>query len=482
MNVSVKYSFVRVFTCAICFGLLNSACHHTTPVAGTVVKLPTKHYQKEVVPSVQMPSDSGNEIYEKLDHPEAVYQFYRSNNFNIAWLNDSSAALVDSMLFFLRSVRLYGLLPQDYHKTEIEMLNNRVADKKLLYCKEVLLSDAFLSLTIDLKYGRLDSIVKADQDSGALQVLKQAIGNRQIKQVLESQEPIHKSYQLLKVSLRKILQSSEPADLHALLAGFTYDSILLHRKVQTIEVNMERWRAESSSLNERFVWINIPSYQLQVIENGRTVLESRIIVGKPETTTPVLSSVVECITLFPYWYIPRKIAIKEYLPEIQKDTSFLTLNNLDVLDRRGTVLDPAILDWKNYNANYFPLSLRQREGPENSLGVIKFVFDNPYAVFLHDTNARNLFRKKVRTFSHGCIRMEKAIDLAKYLVPTPGRIDAVLNFKERHTINLSNPIPIHIRYFTCEYSDGVLNFYDDIYKQDAPIIQFLYPRMEVKDL
>lgn len=157
----------------------------------------------------------------------------------------------------------------------------------------------------------------------------------------------------------------------------TIDSIDLHKKVQRIEVNMERWRYEKMEIGHRYIWINVPSFHLQVIESGRVTMESRIIVGKPESPTPVLSSLIECITLYPYWYIPRKIAIEEYLPQIQKDTSFLTRNNFDVLDRKGNVLNPDTLDWQVYTVKYFPISLRQREGPENSLGVIKFVFDNP---------------------------------------------------------------------------------------------------------
>jgi murein L,D-transpeptidase YcbB/YkuD len=237
---------------------------------------------------------------------------------------------------------------------------------------------------------------------------------------------------------------------------------------------MERWRWETPDLDQRYIWINVPSFQLHVIDKGQTILESRIIVGKPESPTPVLNSLVECITLYPYWYIPRKIAIEEYLPEIQKDTSFLMQNNFDVLDRKGNILDPATLDWQRFTTKYFPVSLRQREGSENSLGVIKFIFDNPYAVFLHDTNTKSLFRKKTRMFSHGCIRMEKAIELANYLTRDPKLIESKLQLKERWTINLDNPIAIYTRYFTCEYIHDELNFYDDIYGLDQAIIDTLY--------
>ena len=145
-----------------------------------------------------------------------------------------------------------------------------------------------------------------------------------------------------------------------------------------------------------------------------------------------------------------------------------------MLDRKGNIVDPDTLNWQSYTAKYFPVSLRQREGPDNSLGVIKFIFDNPYAVFLHDTNTKSLFRKKTRMFSHGCIRMEKALELAKYLAPDPEKVDSKLRLKERYTINLSKPIPIYTRYFTCEYIHDKLNFYEDIYGLDQPLIDLLY--------
>lgn len=381
--------------------------------------------------------------------------------------------MADSLFHFLRSVRFCGLLPQNYHVTEL---------KNLLYAKspdsicrkEVLFTDAFLSVANDLKYGRWNSTFSSNNDSLILRVLENAFQHGQVKEVLEAQEPVHKQYKDLKKSLGRILRSADSIDFVFLFSGMTIDSIEVHKHVQRIEINMERWRSEKTEIEERCVWINIPSFQLYLIENGETVMNSRIIVGKSESPTPVLSSLIECITLNPYWYVPRKIAVQEYLPEIQRDTSFITRNNFDVLDRKGNILNPDTLNWQRYTTNYFPVSLRQREGPENSLGVIKFVFDNPYAVFLHDTNIKSLFRKNVRAFSHGCIRMEKALDLARYLVLNAEKMDLKLRSKERYTINVPYPIPIYTRYFTCESIQGELNFYDDVYALDKPIIDYLY--------
>jgi len=421
---------------------------------------------------IQMSSDSSHSIYTGLTRSNIVYDFYRSRSFEPLWINDSSNALTDSLFTFLKSIRLYGLLPQNYHISEFEKYGQPIQGE-FLCRKEALLTDAFLSIANDLKYGRLDSTKNHSRDSLILKTLELAIENGVIK-TLESQEPINDQYKHLKKSLRKILYETDSINFNLLFTGITYDSVDLHKKVQCIEINMERWRSEKTWFDERYIWINIPSFQLQLMDTNRLILESRIIVGKLESQTPVLSSLIECITLFPYWLIPRKIAIKEYLPEIQKDTSFLTRNNFDVLDRKGNLIDPDTLNWEEFNTRFFPVSLRQREGPENSLGVIKFVFDNPYAVFLHDTNVKSLFQKKVRMFSHGCIRMEKALELAKYLVNDSDKVEAKLRKKERFTINLKDPISIYVRYFTCDYVNDTLNFYDDIYGLDESIIDVLY--------
>jgi L,D-transpeptidase YcbB len=209
-------------------------------------------------------------------------------------------------------------------------------------------------------------------------------------------------------------------------------------------------------------------------------MESNVIVGKPATPTPTLSSKIDCFVVFPYWYVPRKITVEEYLSVIKKDTTFITRNNFDVLDRKGNIVQLSSINWNQYNANNFPFVLRQREGTENSLGIIKFVFDNPHAVFLHDTNAKKLFRNDIRAYSHGCIRLEKAFQLAHYLIGggrtaiSSQSLDKYLNLEKRITISLKQPVPIHIRYFTCTVTNGQLHFYPDIYKKDNVLIKTIY--------
>jgi murein L,D-transpeptidase YcbB/YkuD len=439
----------------------------------TVAVQPEEDTEIEIeVESRLMPENLSSVAYAGLINAQAVFEYYRGHNFEMVWIR---SALADSMTSFVRDIRFNGLLPQNYHLAELTKLQMLSYDTAMTRRKDALLTDALLSLASDLKYGRL----KADKsqremDSLGSCALDSGLIKKDVSTVLLSMEPKHPPYHQLKNLLRELLIKTDSADRNALLAGSTYDSIAHHRTIQRVEVNMERWRSEVVDLADRYVWINIPAYQLYVAEGGRFVLESRVIVGKTDTPTPALTSIIRSISFYPYWNVPRKITIEELLPAIQDDTSYLQKHNFDVLDKNGPVRNPAMLEWKKFNENYFPYTLRQREGRMNSLGIIKFVFENPHAVFLHDTNAKGLFQAKFRALSHGCIRMEKPVELAKYLVPEPGRIDRIITEKRQSTIVLSRPIFIYIRYLTCEYIDSTIKCYDDIYGLDKEMIRLLY--------
>jgi len=423
-----------------------------------------------------MPGELQSGTYAGLKNAQAVADFYKRHGFEMVWMRENTSALADSMVSIVKNVRFYGLLPQKYHLTELSTLLILPGDTALYYRKEALLTDAFFSLASDLKYGRLKTVRNQRViDSLGRVALERTLHKRNIRIVLDSLEPQHRGYQLLKNSLREILTTTDSADRSRLLAGITSDSIQHHKTIQCVEVNLERWRSELKELGDRYVWINIPAYQLTVTESGQSVLESRVIVGKTNTPTPVLTSVIRSISLYPYWNVPRKIAVEELLPSIQRDTSYLRRNNFDVLDKSGLVRNPETIDWKKFNEHNFPFALRQREGTMNSLGIIKFVFENPFAVFLHDTNAKRLFQTKYRALSHGCIRLENPLALARYLVPEAGRIDKLIQRKKQFTIVLNSSIPIYIRYLTSEYRDNALNCYDDVYGLDKPMIKLLYP-------
>lgn len=438
---------------------------------------PIPVHQEVVEVPLVMPQ-AGDSVYLNLNNPEAVVAFYRSTDFHPQWVTrEGTISLGDSLTAFIRDVRHYGLLRQRYH------FRSLTEDDPLwwltghLLRREVELTDAFLTLSSDLRRGRLG---ENKADTTEINVLTRLLKARALGSALKFLQPSAPRYHALRDALQRLIEQADPRVRESLMEGLTIDTIPLHRTVKTVEINLERWRKENPSWGSRYIFVNIPSYTVEMVDGGVTALQSRAIVGKPQNATPEFSSVIQCFITYPYWHVPRKIAVQEFLPLIQRDTTFLTRNDFDVLDRKGRVLNPDSIDWKRFNKNNFPVMLRQREGPENSLGIVKFDFDNPYAVFLHDTNAPRLFRLNKRALSHGCIRVEKAIALAHYLITgSPDErasfLDAYLTQKIRHMIDIPNPVPIHIRYFTASAdSQGRLIILDDIYGKDRALADRLY--------
>lgn len=420
-----------------------------------------------------IPEDSSNSVFDGLKRKKSVVMYYRSNGAKPVWTqNGKYTALVDSMIYMLEHVQYYGFPIEGYHLSELNDITSNNSRSGLIR-KDILLTDAFFALAQNLKYGVRYSYVN-DEDSLCANLLNSALTGRGIKQALESQEPVLKGYIALKQGLRVMLDSAKMP---------TIDSASLRQNVQLISINLERWRAENEHIGKRYIFINIPSFYLDVIENDTAILSSKVIVGTPEKPTPVLSSTVECFNVYPYWHVPKKISVKEYLPIIKNNTAFVSQNNFDVLDRTGKILNPDSVKWEKFHENYFPVVLRQRQGPENALGIIKFIFDNPHAVFLHDTNAKRLFNSKIRAFSHGCIRMEKAAELAHLLVTgkvgvKSKYVSKFLKEKTQHCVDLKNPIPIHIRYFTCEFKNNAFFAYKDVYAKDAVLYELLFPNAD----
>ena len=220
-------------------------------------------------------------------------------------------------------------------------------------------------------------------------------------------------------------------------------------RIRKIEVNLERWRRLPADLGERHVLVNIAAFRLEAVEDGRPVLDMKVIVGRPHSPTPVVSSAIEDVVLNPSWYVPRSIASKEIRP---KGRSYLRRNGFEVLP-----------DGK----------LRQKPGPNNSLGQVKLRFPNRFGVYLHDTSSRSLFDRAVRALSHGCVRIERPADLAAWALRddprwTPEAIQDALDSGREKVVALPEPIPVHIAYWTAWVDDrGTLRFGPDVYDQDG---------------
>jgi murein L,D-transpeptidase YcbB/YkuD len=394
--------------------------------------------------------------------PASVRAFYERRNFQPVW-NDSNALLLkrDSLVNFIFHSELLGLDPENYHAKELRiLLNDSTPNSKAK--TDLLLTDAFFGLRSHLSKGRIDPLslslkdTSHDVDSVGIRLLLQK--DFKMMRQFSAFEPTSKLYQLLKDSLS------------AMLAQPQTDSVWQQR-LETLKINLERLRI-STMYPRRYMRVNLPSFMLQVIEDDSVVLRSAVIVGKPESQTPLLQGSITSFIIYPYWHVPKKIALTEYLPLIQKDSSYLRKHNFDVLDKLGNVLQANSINWASLNENNFPYILRQRDGSENALGILKFMFQNPYNVYLHDTNAKKLFSKKMRALSHGCVRVQKATDLAMYLVKddsiyvTPDDLVQYLSIKQKYKVQVRNPIPLFIEYQTCDIVDGKLRLYEDIYGID----------------
>jgi murein L,D-transpeptidase YcbB/YkuD len=243
-------------------------------------------------------------------------------------------------------------------------------------------------------------------------------------------------------------------------------------KFKRIAINLDRYKQLPDTLPQRYLWVNLPAFSLKVYDSGQVIMQSKVIVGQPKTRTPVLNSEVTNFITYPQWTVPMSIIFKEMLPRIQKNISYLNKENLMVVDRYDSVIDPATIDWSKLHKKNFPYLIRQREGDDNSLGLMKFNFRNKYDVYLHDTNARSLFSRNSRALSHGCVRVQEWNSLAKFLVKQdsvryhPDTLAAWITRAEKHTVPVKIKTPVYLRYFTAEPTETGIKLFDDIYEDD----------------
>jgi len=252
-------------------------------------------------------------------------------------------------------------------------------------------------------------------------------------------------------------------------------NVSVEQRLKQAMINMERRRWLPEFVAERYILVNIANFELEVIEGNEPVMTMRVIVGRHYRQTPVFTGTMTYLVLNPYWNVPPGIAAKDILPEVKKDIRYLAENNIRVLQGWGAGavrIDPATVDWKAMRAGNLPYWFRQDPGPNNSLGRFKFMFPNKYHVYLHDTPKRELFWKPARAFSSGCIRVEKARELAEYLLsdrPEWAReqIEATIASKVEKTVTITRPIPVHLLYWTAwADKEGAINFRRDIYRRD----------------
>jgi len=250
--------------------------------------------------------------------------------------------------------------------------------------------------------------------------------------------------------------------------------------VDRLRINLERLRWVLVERAPKFVGINIAGFRVYYVEDDHLLWTARAVVGKPFRETPVFRADMKYLVLNPDWTVPPTILRQDKLPAIRRDVRYLERENMDVVDRDGRIVDPATIDWKHVTIRTFPYLLRQRPGPTNALGRIKFMFPNPHAVFLHDTPSRELFQRETRLFSSGCIRVEHPFELANILLKddprwTPEVVQDTVDSGVTTTVSLPHPVPVLVLYLTAvAFDDGRdFSFYSDVYDRDRAVLDAL---------
>lgn len=411
---------------------------------------------------------------------------------------------------------------------------------------DLMLSDAFMRTLKDLKEGRLvadsvSTILKNKYiDSFFVKRLKDSREAGQIVSIFNNVEPVNGSYQALRNALKTFVDSMDTKKY--LYVNFPYkdslafienlrkrlsqsgfgdanhksiDSLYItgeikkyqakhgltidgkagpkmikklnnndNEKFKRIAITLDRYKL-LPALPEAYIWVNLPEFNLKLWNRDTIVLESKVIVGKPETRTPRLTSAISDMVTYPQWTIPESIIKKDILPALKKDPGYLQKKGFSLVSNKGETVDPYTVDWTKYKTG-IPWNVVQGSGDDNALGVFKFNFNNPYSVYLHDTNQRYLFQNSERALSHGCVRVQKWQSLAYFIArgdsiasADQGKtvsydVDSIKTWianKSRKRIMVKKRLPLFIEYFTCDAKNNKVVFYDDIYDEDRQLAQ-----------
>lgn len=249
-------------------------------------------------------------------------------------------------------------------------------------------------------------------------------------------------------------------------------NVPVSERIKQLAINLQRLNELSASLGRRYVFVNIAGQEVEAVADGKVELRRRVIVGKEDRQTPEYTSAVSYIAFNPYWNVPRSIAEKDLIPKARRNPGYFERLGIRVY-QGGREVSSRSVDWSRTTAN--DVRLRQDPSPRNSLGTVKIHFNNPYAVYLHDTPSKSLFGRTARTYSSGCVRVQDVRDLTEWLLKeTDGwdrqRIEATVQGRQRLDVALAETVPIYLLYLTAWVDDeGVVNFRDDIYDIDSRV-------------
>lgn len=441
---------------------------------------------------------------------------------------------------------LYSLPTLYKIKQDLARIKDKKSSYELASEAELLLTNFYMLYGKHLNYGVLvmtDSITKLPRKKFSINMV-QYVSNAYEKDSLLDKlfelQPKHEQYGKLQKQLAKYLNTSSLSTDNVIVENFRSDSIksinqsknalILHdyldtdsidslyfqslRKFQldhglnpdgligkhtavalsmspyeyyqTLVANLERWRWKDE-MESHFIYVNIPAFELKVYDKGIVKLKSKIVVGKQKNQTPEIKDSILNIIAYPYWNVPRKISVNEILVKAQKDSSYLIRNNYEVLTYKRDSVSIDSINWNEMNEDNFTYLIRQKGGRSNALGFVKFIFPNKYAIYLHDTPSKRHFNYESRAYSHGCVRVEKAMQLSNYILDSDNNrytLDSIYKFidnRKERAIKLNYRLPIYLHYFTA-YVDinNNLIFYNDIYGYDKKLISLLNKQESIK--
>ncbi len=257
---------------------------------------------------------------------------------------------------------------------------------------------------------------------------------------------------------------------------------------QSAAASLERWRWKPS-WGKDYIYVNIPAYRLWISLGDTLKIEHNVVVGKLRNKTPEVYSKLSYIVAYPYWHVPTSISVNEVLVKQKKDSNYMVRNNYEVFTKKLEPVSIQQVNWDTVNRSNFNFYFRQRGGSSNALGLVKFIFYNKYSIYLHDTPTKYHYNREIRAFSHGCIRVQDAMQLADNVLRFDENlftIDSVYSYVEKRNekkMMLTKKLPVYMQYIVCDTDkENTIIFYRDIYKKDDDVISLLFDDQLVKEM
>jgi L,D-transpeptidase YcbB len=422
--MSTSYKFVREI---VSFCILFLITSQQTQVSAQLVNSSlTTRFHKQL----------GNNYW--LAHP-ALYQSLKAG---VIAISDSAARL--------------GLKPGRYHATALKAI--RRTDSTSISKNSKFLTDALITISKDLYQGSyIRQYISNDEvtgkysgrdDSFLISGLSSIVDETTFNLFICSLEPATEEYRVLKKELAKQLKTNNQKRISELTAS----------------INSYRWIHHFHF--EKHIVVNIPAATLYYFETDSMKLQMKVVTGKPKTRSPRFATWCYEVVLYPYWNVPPSIGNKELLPKIKKNPALLKEMNMQVLNRNDKIIDPAKINWWRYNSSNFPYRFRQCTGCDNSLGVVKFNLSDPFNVYMHDTNYKLAFLKNTWFLSHGCIRLEKPIELGNYLLDNKidtALVNACIKGQEPIILKIKEKVPVFVVYMPAQVSGDSVIYHKDVY-------------------